>query len=121
VAGLALSSHATDPGVAVTSSDGEAPVRPGLDIRRPQLEKLSPPLARLLEVADDKLSGEITRALRECGDTVLECLMPALRLAADARRVDRLHAVARDCAERLDAIRARPLRNEDDWLIAWTG
>jgi hypothetical protein len=90
------------------------------DIRRPQLERLSPPLARLLEVADDKLSGEVTGALRECGDTVLECLMPALRLA-DARRADGLHAVARDCAERLDTIIARPLRAQDDWSIAWTG
>ncbi len=93
---------------------------PRSDIRRPQLEKLSPPLARLLEVADDKLSGEITKALRECGDTVLECLMPALRLA-EARRVDGLHAVARDCVERLDTILARPPRDQGDWSIAWTG
>ncbi len=28
--------------------------------------------------------------------------------------------VARDCAERLGAIIARPLRDEDDWSIEWT-
>ena len=46
--------------------------------------------------------------------------MPALRLA-DARRAAGLDAVARDCAERLGAIIARPPRDEDDWSIAWTG
>ncbi len=57
------------------------------EIRRPQLEMLSSPLVRLLEAADDTLRDEITRALREYGDNVLECLMPALRLA-HARRAD---------------------------------
>jgi hypothetical protein len=93
---------------------------PRSNIRRPRLERLSPPLARLLEVADDNLSGEITTALQECGDTVLECLMPALRLA-DARRVDGLNAVARDCVERLGTTLARPPRDQGDWSIAWTG
>ena len=46
--------------------------------------------------------------------------MPALRLAG-ARRAAGLDTVARDCAERLGAIVARPLRDEDDWSIAWTG
>jgi hypothetical protein len=46
--------------------------------------------------------------------------MPALRLA-DARRVAGLDTVARDCAERLGTIIARPLRDEDDWSIEWTG
>jgi hypothetical protein len=29
--------------------------------------------------------------------------------------------IARDCARRLDAILARPRREDDDWSIAWTG
>ena len=90
------------------------------EVRQPQLEMLSSPLVRLLEAADDKLRDEITGALRECGDNVLECLMPALRLA-DARRAAGLDTVARDCAERLGTIIARPLRDEDDWSIEWTG
>ncbi|HET9258054.1 MAG TPA: 2OG-Fe(II) oxygenase [Pseudonocardiaceae bacterium] len=90
------------------------------EIRQPQLEMLSSPLVRLLEAADDELCEEITGALRECGDHVLECLMPALRLA-DARRPAGLGTLARDCAQRLGTIIARPLREEDDWAIEWTG
>jgi hypothetical protein len=93
---------------------------PRSEVRQPQLERLSSSLVRLLEAADEKLYDEITGALRECADTVLECLMPALRLA-DARRAAGLDTVARDCAERLGAIIARPPRAEDDWSIAWTG
>lgn len=81
---------------------------------------LSSPLVRLLEAADDKLCDEITDTLREYEDNVLECLMPALRLA-DARPAAGLDTVARDCAERLDTIITRPLRAEDDWSIEWTG
>ncbi|MFH9350987.1 hypothetical protein [Kitasatospora sp. NPDC017646] len=51
------------------------------DLRRAQLEILSAPLARLLEVADDEIRDEITGTLHAYADTVLECLMPALRLA----------------------------------------
>jgi hypothetical protein len=90
------------------------------EVRRPQLEMMSSPLVGLLEAADDKLCDEITGALRECGDNVLECLMPALRLA-DARQAAGLDTVARDCVERLGTIIARPLRDEDDWSIEWTG
>ncbi|WP_197536260.1 2OG-Fe(II) oxygenase [Blastococcus saxobsidens] len=90
------------------------------EVRQPRLEALSSPLVRLLEAADDELRDEITGALRECEDTALECLMPALRLA-DARRVTALDAVARDCAERLGTITARPPRDEDDWSIRWAG
>ena len=72
-----------------------------------------------------ELRDEIVAALRGYGDTVLGCLMPALRSAAAlptaARRAGGLDAVARDCAKRLGAIIARPLRDEDDWSIAWTG
>jgi hypothetical protein len=90
------------------------------DVREPQLAALASPLACLLEVADDPLRDEITGALREYEETVLECLMPALRLA-DARHVSGFDTVARDCAQRLDAILARPPRDKDDWSIAWTG
>ena len=93
---------------------------PRSEVRRPQLERLSSLLVRLLGAADDELRDEISEALRECGDDVLECLMPALRLA-DAQRAAGFDTIARDCAERLGAIIARPQRDEDDWSIAWTG
>ncbi len=88
------------------------------EVRQPQLEMLSPLLVRLMEAADDTLRDQITKALREYEDTVLECLMPALRLA-EARRAAGLDAVARDCAQRLCTIVAQPPRDEDDWSIAW--
>ena len=95
------------------------------EIRQPQLEMLGSPLVRLLEAADGELRDEIVAALRGYGDNVLGCLMPALRsaaaLPAAARRAAGLDVVARDCAERLGAIIARPLRDEDDWSIEWTG
>ena len=95
------------------------------EVRQPQLEMLGSPLVRLLEAADDELRDEIVAALRGYGDNVLGCLMPALRsaaaLPAAARRAAGLDVVARDCAERLGAIIARPLRDEDDWSIEWTG
>jgi 2OG-Fe(II) oxygenase superfamily len=90
------------------------------ELRQPQLEMLSSPLVQLLEAADGQVRDEVTAALRTYGDNVVECLMPALRLA-DAQRAAGLDAVARDCAERLGAIIARPPREEDDWSIAWTG
>lgn len=93
---------------------------PHSEVRQPQLGKLSPPLVRLLEAADDGLRDEITGALRECGDAVLECLMPALGLA-DGRRAASLDTVARNCAERLRTTIGRPRRDEDDWSIEWTG
>jgi hypothetical protein len=93
---------------------------PRREIRRPQLERLSSPLVRLLQAADHALRDEITAALRGHGDDILECLMPALRLA-HARRATGLDTLARDCAKRLGRILARPPREEDDWSIAWTG
>ena len=95
------------------------------EIREPRLEMLSSPLVRLLEAADDELRDEMVAALRGYGDNVLGCLMPALRsaaaLPAAARRAAGLDLVARDCGERLGAIIARRLRDEDDWSIGWTG
>ena len=94
-------------------------------IREPQLEMLSSPVVRLLEAADDELRDEIVAALRGYGDNVLGCLMPTLRsaaaLPAAARRAAGFDVVARDCGQRLSAILARPLRDEDDWSIEWTG
>jgi hypothetical protein len=90
------------------------------EVRQPQLETLGSPLVQLLEAADGTLRDQISSALREYEDTVLECLMPALRLA-HARRAAGLDAVARDCATRLGAILDRPPRGEDDWSIAWAG
>jgi hypothetical protein len=94
-------------------------------IRRQQLEMLSSPLVRLLETADRELRDQIVAALRGYGDNMLECLMPALRsaaaLPADTRRAAELDVVARDCGQWLGAIIARPLRDEDDWSIEWTG
>lgn len=89
------------------------------EIRRPQFEKLSSPLTRLIEAADDALREEIMAALRGYGDTVLECLMPALRTVAPWSAVG-FDKIARDCARRLTAILARPPREDDDWSIAWT-
>lgn len=90
------------------------------EIRQPQLEMLSSPLTRLLQAADEPLRGEITAALRGYGDTVLECLMPALR-SVEERCAAGLDALARDCAQRLAAIIAQPQRDDDDWSIAWAG
>jgi hypothetical protein len=90
------------------------------ELRQSQLEMLSSPLVRLLETADDELRDEVTAALRAYGDNVVECLMPALRVA-DSRRAAGLDAIARDCAQRLSAIIARPPREDDDWSIAWSG
>jgi hypothetical protein len=88
--------------------------------RRSRLERLSAPMAGLLESADDTLRDEVIAALRAFGDHMLECLMPALRLA-DARRVPGLDTIARDCAQRLRVILGRVQRAADDWSIEWTG
>ena len=96
------------------------------EIRKPQLEMLSSPLVRLLEAAGDEQGDQVVAALRGYGDNVLECLMPALRWAAQrsvapGSTVRGLDQIARDCADRLRAIIALPLRAEDDWSITWTG
>ena len=110
-------------GWAISCGSGQPPRGPRSGSRR--LEMLSSPLVRLLEAADDELRDEIVAALRGYGDNVLGCLMPALRsaaaLPAAARRAAGLDVVAQDCGERLGAIIARPLRDEDDWSIGWTG
>ncbi len=95
--------------------------------REERLELLSKPLARLLEAAavigETALRDAILAALREHGDNVLACLIPALRastaLSQDKQRASGLDMLARDCAERLGEIIARPPRDEDDWSIPW--
>jgi hypothetical protein len=81
--------------------------------------------ARLLEatavIGETALRDAILAALREHGDNVLGCLIPALRastaLSKDKRRASGLDTLARDCAERLGEIIARPPRDVDDWSI----
>jgi hypothetical protein len=89
--------------------------------RKPRLEMLSTPLIRLLEAADDELRDQVVAELRAYGDNVLECLIPALRSAGRGSTAGGLDEIARNCADRLDAIIARPLRAEEDWSITWTG
>ncbi len=90
------------------------------DKRRPQLQRLGSPLARLFEAAEEAQRDEIRAALRERGDKVLVCVMSALR-SANERRSAGLEVLAQDCAALLDTIIARPARAEDDWSIDWTG
>jgi predicted 2-oxoglutarate/Fe(II)-dependent dioxygenase YbiX len=95
--------------------------------REERLDLLSKPLARLLEattvIGETALRDAILAALREHGDNVLACLIPALRaftaLSQGKQRASGLDMLARDCAERLGEIIARPLRDEDDWSIPW--
>jgi hypothetical protein len=80
------------------------------------------PLAKkLIAVARPAMFGRGEETLT---DTVLECLMPALRSAARSaasRSTAGFDEIARNCARRLDAILARPRREDDDWSIVWTG
>jgi len=95
--------------------------------REERLDLLSKPLVRLLEAAavtgETALRDAILTTLREHGDNVLACLIPALRastaLPEDKQRASGLDMLARDCAERLREIIARPPRDEDDWSIPW--
>ncbi|MDX2683482.1 2OG-Fe(II) oxygenase [Streptomyces soliscabiei] len=111
---------AVDSGLRLWTATGPA------EIRRAQLQQLALPLRHVLAAADEELRDGILAALRERGNTVLECLMPLLRRAAEAstsaeRRVAGLDAIARDCADRLRAVCERPQRAADDWSVAWAG
>lgn len=111
---------AVDSGLQLWTTTGPA------EIRRAQLQQLALPLRHVLAAADEELRDGILAALRECGDTVLECLMPLLRRAAEALPaaewgVAGLDAIARDCADRLRAVCERPPRAADDWSVAWDG
>jgi 2OG-Fe(II) oxygenase superfamily len=95
--------------------------------REERLDLLGKPLARLLEAAavigETVLRDAILASIREHGDNVLASMIPALRASAalsqDKQRASGLHVLARDCAERLGEIIARPARDEDDWSIPW--
>jgi hypothetical protein len=88
--------------------------------RASRLAALSEPLMRLLGVTDEHLRENIVQALRRFPETVLECALPALRLAR-RRRAPGMDELARDCATRLTEILARPARAAHDWSIEWTG
>jgi hypothetical protein len=92
----------------------------GSEVRQTRLKALSAPLARLLEVADTILRKTIAQDVSSYEDTVLECLMPALRLAP-APAAAGLGPLVRDCAQRLRRIATTPPRAEGDWSIPWTG
>ncbi|MEU0217469.1 2OG-Fe(II) oxygenase [Streptomyces sp. NPDC006265] len=111
---------AVDSGLQLWTTTGPA------EIRRARLQQLALPLRHVLAVADEELRDGILAALHERGDTVLECLMPLLRRAAEASTsaewgVAGLDAVARDCADRLSAVCERPPRAAGDWSVAWAG
>src|SRR6266571_6667873 len=93
--------------------------------REERLGLLGNPLARLLEatagIGEIELRDAILAVLREHGDNVLGCLIPALRastaLSQGKRRASGLDTLARDCAERLGEIIGSPPRDEDDWSV----
>jgi hypothetical protein len=111
---------AVDSGLRLWTTTGPA------EIRRAQLQRLALPLRHVLAAADEELRDGILAELRERGNTVLECLMPLLRRAAEASTsaewgVAGLDALAQDSADRLRAVCERPSRAADDWSVAWDG
>lgn len=111
---------AVDSGLRLWTTTGPA------EIRRARLQQLTLPLRHVLAATDEDLRDEILAVLRARGDTVLECLMPLLRHAAEARTSAELGAagldvIARDCADRLRSVCERPPRAADDWAVAWAG
>jgi hypothetical protein len=96
------------------------------EIRRAQLQQLALPLRHVLAAADEELREGIVAALRERGDTVLECLMPLLRHAEEVLPAAEwgaagLDVIARNCVDRLRAVCERPSRAADDWSVVWDG
>ncbi|WP_416985105.1 2OG-Fe(II) oxygenase [Streptomyces sp. T028] len=111
---------AVDSGLRLWTTTGPA------EIRRARLQQLTLPLRHVLAAADEDLRDGILAVLRERGDTVLECLMPLLRHAAEASTSAEwgaagLDVIARDCADRLRSVCERPPRAADDWAVAWAG
>ncbi|WP_330290116.1 2OG-Fe(II) oxygenase [Streptomyces sp. NBC_00576] len=111
---------AVDSGLRSWTTTGPA------EIRRARLQQLALPLRHVLAAADEELRDGILAALRERGNTVLECLMPLLRRAAEASTsaewgVAGLDALAQDSADRLRTVCERPPRAADDWSVAWDG
>ncbi|GGX69149.1 hypothetical protein GCM10010358_24440 [Streptomyces minutiscleroticus] len=91
------------------------------EFRRPALEALAAPLADLVAVADEALHQTITGSLRSYPDTVLECLLPALRSAQASGTTAGWDAIAQDCARRLSHIAAQPPRDPADWSLPAAG
>ncbi|MFE9924668.1 2OG-Fe(II) oxygenase [Streptomyces sp. NPDC005774] len=93
--------------------------------RGPRLAELGLPLACVWQAAEDERRAAIAQALRGYPDTVLECVVPALRAAAklpaQVRGAAGVALLARDCVGRLEAFLATPQRAEGDWSIAWAG
>lgn len=96
------------------------------EIRRVHMQQLALPLRQVLAAADGELRDGILAALRERGDTVLECLMALLRRVAEALPAAEwgaagLDVIVRDCVDRLRVVAERPPRAADDWSVAWDG
>ncbi|KUO16740.1 BTAD domain-containing putative transcriptional regulator [Streptomyces dysideae] len=111
---------AVDSGLRLWTTTGPA------ETRRAQLQQLALPLRQVVVAADEELRDGILATLRERGDTVLECLMPLLRRAAEALPAAEwgmagLDGIARDCADRLREACERSARAADDWSVAWIG
>ncbi|MEV4915289.1 2OG-Fe(II) oxygenase [Streptomyces tirandamycinicus] len=97
--------------------------------RQAGLERLGAPLAHILQAADSGTADAVVTALRGLPDTVLECLIPALRAAA--RRptaipegppaIGAFQALADHCEERLTRVVTRPVRAADDWSLSPAG
>lgn len=95
--------------------------------RRAGLERLGAPLARVLCAGDPRTADTAATALRELPDTVLECLLPALRhrgrrtttVPGEVARA--FQTLADHCEERLTAAVARPVRAANDWSIPPAG
>ncbi|MEU2827298.1 2OG-Fe(II) oxygenase [Streptomyces lavendulae] len=97
--------------------------------RRAGMERLGAPLAHILRACDPKTAGTIAAALRGRPDTVLECLLPALRsvgrrptTACDQAPVTHaFSALADHCETVLTTSVARPVRPADDWSLPPAG
>jgi predicted 2-oxoglutarate/Fe(II)-dependent dioxygenase YbiX len=105
-------------------------IRQGIAIRPPsyrdtRLGDLGQPLAAVLTAAAvtdaTALRNEVVEFVRQQDDTVVACLMPALRTAGtlpvDSRKSGGFDDLAADCAARLRARLANPPRPDDDWSI----
>ena len=92
--------------------------------RRTGLERLGTGLARLLQSADPQTADTITTVLRGLPDTVLECMLPALRTMAAGDDTSTAHAfrtLADHCEAQLTALLTRPVRAADDWSLSPAG
>jgi hypothetical protein len=105
-------------------------IRQGIATRPPsyrdtRLGDLGQPLAAVLTAAAvteaAALRNEVVEFVRQQDDTVVVCLMPALRTAgtlpSDTRKDGGFDDLAADCAARLRVRLANPPRPDDDWSI----